>query len=300
MELTSVQRRTVEQLLDPGDGGTFPPGLDRRLQDLVEEGIERCRPPDDSPLTLWKERLNDLERCEGLFHADLAGERPPFAHNPASAAGTLAHKSIEMDVGVAEELESEILVELAAARLANDRQFGPYWESLDSIARSELAMEAVRSLEQFRASFPPVRAVRRVLAPVTELWLEARFGDGSVRVVGKVDLLLNRARAGRSTRVLIDLKGGRARTEHHEDMRLYALLHTLRTGVPPLRVATFLLASGEWLPEDVTEPLLEHAARRIVAAVRSASARAADRLPALSGGPHCVRCPRRSICPAAI
>ena len=160
-------------------------------------------------------------------------------------------------------------------------------------------MQAVRSLEQFRASFPPLRALRRELAPVTELWLEARFGGGSVRVLGKVDLLLNRAAAGRASRVLIDLKGGRARSEHPEEMRLYALLYTLRTGVPPLRVATFLLSSGDWQPEEVTEEMLERAANRLVTAVRAAARGLSGGAPLLVPGPHCRRCPRRTSCPAA-
>jgi hypothetical protein len=300
MELTSVQRRTVEELLDVGDGRAFPPGVEPELRQLIEDGIEHCRPPPDAPLVLWKERLNQLARCEGLFHADLAGERPPFAHSPASAAGTLAHRAIEVDVALAEEIEAAAVVELASSRLGRDRQFGPYWEGLDPLDRAELCMQAVRSLEQFRASFPPIRALRRALAPVTELWLEVRFGGGWVRVRGKVDLLLNPARSGRATRVLIDLKGGLARSEHPEDMRLYALLHTLRTGVPPFRVATFFLASGEWMPEDVTESSLEHAARRVVAAARSASRRAGGGRPELSPGLHCRRCPRRQVCPDAM
>ena len=53
--------------------------------------------------------------------------------------------------------------------------------------------------------------------------------------------------------------------EHVEDMRLYALLFTLRFGVPPLRVASFFLRSGECQPEDVSEEMLVRAADRVIA-----------------------------------
>jgi len=295
-----VQRRTIDQLLDVGEGRPFAPDLERELREAIEQGVGRAVQPLSEPLALSKERLNELDRCEGSFHAHLAGEGPPFVHSAASAAGTLAHRAIEMDVAVSAEVEPDRVVELASERLGSDRRFAPYWEGLDQVARAELAMQAVRSLEQFRASFPPVRALRRALAPVTELWLEARFASGRVTVRGKVDLLLNPPRPGRATRVLIDLKGGRARSEHPEDMRLYALLQTLRTGVPPGRVATFFLSSGEWMLEDVTESTLEHAAGRVVAAVGSASRRARGDPPRLVPGAHCARCPVRERCPEAV
>jgi hypothetical protein len=299
MELTAVQRRTLADLLGPGADRAFPQGLASDLREAIDDGIAPSLPLPGPPLRLWKERLNGLGRCEGLFDADLAGERPPFVHSDASAAGTLSHKSIELDVSVPHEVDADELVDRAAEHLGADRQFALHWGGLDAIGRAELRMQALRSLEQFRASFPPLRALRRELAPVTELWLEARVGGGSVRVLGKVDLLLNRSAPGRASRVLIDLKGGRARSEHHEDMRLYALLYTLRTGVPPLRVATFLLSSGEWQPEEVTEEMLERAANRVVTAVGAAARGLSGGAPLLAPGPHCLRCPRRPNCAAA-
>lgn len=300
MELTSVQRRTIDQLLDVGEGRAFAPDLEQELREAIERGILPALDPGMEPLVVSKERLNELDRCEGSFHATLAGEAPPFEHSAASAAGTLAHRAIEVDVAVGHEVEPRRVVELASERLGRDRRFAPYWERLDQLERAELAMQALRSLEQFRASFPPVHAFRRALAPLSELWFESRFANGRVKVRGKVDLVLNPARTGRATRVLIDLKGGRARSEHPEDMRLYALLHTLRTGVPPVRVATFFLSSGEWMLEDVTEPTLAHAAGRVVAAAGSASRRARGDPPNLVPGPHCARCPIRDRCPAAV
>ena len=118
-------------------------------------------------------------------------------------------------------------------------------------------------------------------------------------VRGSMIVVLNRPEPSRSTRLLLDLKSGGAWPEHPEDMRLYALLYTLRTGVPPLRVATFLLSCGEWQPEEVTEEMLERAASRVVTAVRAAARGLSGGAPILDPGPHCRRCPRRSACPAA-
>ncbi len=297
MELSAVQNRTLAGLIDAGDGVPVPVGVEGRLRDRIEGGIRDHLP--GRPLRLWKERLNDLSRCEGLFWATLTEERPPFRHTPPSAAGTLMHKAVEMDVWTGGDLDPAALAERAAGSLEHDRQFGPYWHGLDAVGRGEVLMRAVQDIELFRASFPPLRPFRRLLAPVCEQWLEASFGGGMVVVVGKVDLMLNVARPDRATRVLIDLKGGQGWGDHPEDMRLYALLYTLRYGVPPARVATFFPRSGGWQPEEVGEQLLEHAADRAIAAVRAGRRLHGGSDPRLSAGPWCPRCVRRPSCPAA-
>ena len=118
-------------------------------------------------------------------------------------------------------------------------------------------------------------------------------------VAGLKRALLNRPEPSRSTRLLLDLKSGGAWPEHPEDMRLYALLYTLRFGVPPIRVATVFLSSGEWQAEEVSEDTLVHAADRVVRVARAAAELAEGREERLTAGPYRSWCPRRSACPAA-
>jgi hypothetical protein len=126
------------------------------------------------------------------------------------------------------------------------------------------------------------------------MYVKVVLAGGRVILSGAPDLVL-----GRTRKLAIDFKSGRAWPEHPEDMRFYALLLLLRTGVPPYRVATFFLDSGEWQAEDVTEQTLERASDRVVAAARTAVELAAGRAPELRPGPYCARCPRSSGCPAA-
>jgi PD-(D/E)XK nuclease superfamily protein len=298
LQLTSVQRRTLVDLVDVGEGRAFEPGLDQRLRLRIESAIEEGGLQPRSPVRLWKERLNDLARCQGLFGALMAGEGEPFRYGLRSAEGTLVHKAIELEAGSSRALDPHELAGRAAICLEDDRQFAPYWDGLDGLDRDRLLMAAVQTLESFRTSFPPLGSLRRELVPVCEHWLEASVLGGRITVVGKVDLMLNRPDPVRSTRVLIDLKTGRAWPDHPEDMRLYALLYTLRYGVPPFRVATLFLSSGVPQAELVSEEVLEHAADRLAAAVRTSIALAAGAAPELRPGPHCGRCPRRSSCPA--
>ena len=87
---------------------------------------------------------------------------------------------------------------------------------------------------------------------------------------------------------------------HAEDLRFYALLETLRVGVPPFRVASWYLDSGHWHAEDVDEDLLAAAARRTADGVRTlVDLRLGRRPPAVSPGPVCTWCPARETCPGA-
>ncbi len=72
-------------------------------------------------------------------------------------------------------------------------------------------------------------------------------------------------------KVLIDLKTGGFSPVHVDDLRFYALVEAMKVGVPPRRVATHYLESGNLVPEDVTEPLLMSAAARVVDAVNAGS-----------------------------
>ena len=296
LELTPVQRRTLVDLIDAGDGAPAPDGLEERLRLRIEDGIQPYL--GGSPIRLSKERVNDLARCEGLFQSWVAGEAEPFRYGFRSAQGTLVHKAIEIEIGSRAWLDPHELAERSVLTLESDGPFTSFWEELDAIDRDRLLMATVQVLESFRASFPPLAGLRRMLAPVCEHWLEASFAGGAVAVIGKVDLVLNRPDSTRATRVLVDLKTGRAWPDHPEDMRLYALLYTLRYGIPPYRVATLFLSSGVPQAELVDERLLEHAADRVVSAVRTAfELRARSRAPTLHAGRHCGRCPRRIECP---
>jgi hypothetical protein len=164
-------------------------------------------------------------------------------------------------------------------------------------------MEGARTLELFRATLPPLRPLRRELAPSTEWHVRSELLGGALVLSGQLDLVLGAASAAepnRATRLAIDLKTGRAWPEHAEDMRFYALLLALRFGVPPYRVATLYLDSGEWQAEDVDARVLDRAADRVIEAVRAAAAsQGGHRLP-LRPGPYCSWCPRVATCPSAL
>ena len=293
MELTSTQRRTLEQLIGVGP----PPGYDPELAGQIRHSIERrldasgVLAGEGEPIWLGKQRLNDRDRCEGLFEAALLREGPPFQHSAPTAAGGLFHKAIELDIATSRAFDPRSVSERAARRLGDtDDAFGAFWRELDPFAKAELVVESGRRLTMFRDSFPPLP---RRWAPQPELLARVRLAGGRVVLSALPDLVL-----GCSRRLLIDFKSGRLWPDHAEDMRFYALVFLLRTGVPPYRVATFFLDSGEWQPEEVSEQMLSRAADRVVHSATTAHALRSGRPADLRPGPHCAWCPRRTGCPA--
>jgi len=301
MQLTDPQRRTLDQLIGTDERPVFPADLPQRLRDRIEEASRGLDVAD--VLWLGKERLNDLARCEGTFWSKLSGEGPPFAHSRATAIGVVQHRAIEVIVGAREDLDPREAAELAADRTAErEDRFAEYWRDLDRHEQDDVLMEVTRRTTLFEGSFPPLRELRRELAPITELPMKAELLGGALVVSGKVDLCLgspDRTQPMRARRLLIDLKTGGAYPEHAEDNRAYALLHTLRFGVPPYRVASFFLEGGTWQAEDVHEDLLFHAAERVIAAARAAASLRAGREPVLTPGRWCAWCPRFAECPSA-
>jgi len=300
MQLTEPQQRTLDQLIGT-ERPIFPTDLPQRLRDRIEEAARGLELGD--PLWLGKERLNDLDRCEGTFWSKLTGEGPAFAHSRATAVGVVQHRAIEVVVGARDPLEPHDAASIAATRTADrEERFAEYWRDLGPPDQDDLLMEVARRTALFEGSFPPLRDLRRELAPLVELPMKAELLGGSLVVSGKVDLVIgrpDRIQPMRAQRLLIDLKTGGAYPEHAEDNRAYALLHTLRFGVPPYRVASFFLEGGTWQVEDVHEELLFHAADRVISAARSAAALRGGREPALTPGRWCAWCPRFDLCPSA-
>ena len=301
MELTDPQRRTLEQLIGTDPRPTFPGDLSQRLRDRIEDAVRELELRD----TLWlgKEKLTDHGRCEGKFTASISGEAPPFEHSVKSAAGVLSHKAVEVEVGARDELDVHTIAETAADRLVErEERFAEYWRGLPSADRDDVLMEVARRMTMFQSSFPPLKELRRELTPISEMPLRAELLGGALILSGRIDLVLgapDRLEPLRATRLAIDLKTGSAYPEYPEDLRFYALLMTLRFGVPPYRVASLFLESGEWQAEDVGEQALQHAADRVIAAARAAGALWNGREPTLTPGVYCGWCPRVEVCPAA-
>src|SRR5437763_6367287 len=182
MDLTPVQRRTVEVLRRPQPA--FPDEFVEDFRGDLERRLAEIDPPER--VVLAKGRLNLLARCEGSFAADLAGEREAFAHRRDTTVGSIAHRAAQADVARRREAEPQELVGYALDRMLEDRALALFWADLAELERSELLAAAVRQLVLFREMFRPLDPSWQ---PLPELPMTGRLLGNRVTLRGRPDLV---------------------------------------------------------------------------------------------------------------
>ncbi len=294
---TPTQLRVVAELFArDGQRPTFEPDLGRELSRLLEEGVgplvADVQPED--PVWVSKRALGQVHSCEGWYAAELEA---PFEWSAPAARGSVAHKAVELSVTLRSHPAPLDLVDIAVERLIeSDKSLGAWLLDADPAVLAQVRGDAADWVVKFEDTFPPLK---RAWRPRLESAMTVELCGGRVVLRGKVDLALGKA-AGTTARVLIvDFKTGRPQPVHAEDLRFYALLETIRVGVPPYRLATFSLDSGTWVAEDVDEAVLLSAARRTVDAVAKLVSLGDGRTPSLRPGAACRWCPAASTCTAA-
>lgn len=264
--LTPVQQEVLDQL-----GSTARPRFRDDLRDHLTAELTDALTPlvaaRREPLVVTKHKLALVHACETRFLAD---QLAPFTWSPNAARGVVAHKAVELLVGWPRAPIPLDLVDAAIASLERDEHpssVGSYLASLGDGERAELVAGANDRVAAFLETFPPLQ---RQWRPVTEARVRADLCQDLVRLHGKIDLSLGFARNGNEAgKVLIDLKTGGPQPAHVDDLRFYALLDTLRAGVPPRLLVNYYLDAGRPRSEAVTEDLLWSAARRLVDGVRA-------------------------------
>lgn len=298
--LTPAQDQVVEHLLAFGQPRpTYAEDLAVRLLDLLEDGLapvlDRLGPME---LAVNKGALAQVHACESHH---LAESEAPFEWSVASARGTVAHRALELSVFRPGPKTTPLeLVDEAINRLV---QAGDDWTPRDFLRGADPAeLAEVRGgacdvVTKFQECFPPLAAAWR---PRLESACRVELGATQVVLRAKVDLALGRP-VGHEGRVLIvDVKTGRPYPTHLDDLRYYALLETLRSRVPPFRVASYYLESARWQAEDITEDVLVVAAHRVIDGVtKLADLRLGLRAPTTTPGPSCTYCRLRDGCPGA-
>jgi len=278
----------------PHERPEFDPRLRAELRAELQERLApvAARVPVGEVLWVSKHLLSSVHGCEGMF---LAQEAEDFAWSPQTARGTVSHKAIELSISWRGDPSAGELVDEAIARLiAGGDRLADYLGGLGEGERAELHGEAVERTAMFLECFPRLEARWR---PVAESRLRADLNDDKIVLSGKVDLTVGRPEGTRAGKVLIDLKTGGFAPAHRDDLRFYALIETLRLGVPPRLLATYYLDGGRLQGELVSEALLGTALERVVDGADAAVALKHDgREPHLRAGPPCRWCPRLDDC----
>lgn len=276
----------------PRFGPEVADGLRRDLEEAlapVAGGL------DGDPLWVTKQALAQVHACEGHYRS----EQEAFDWNPRTATGTVVHKALHLLISARGEVAPLDVVDHAIAAFDDDTRRsspGTWLRQASELELAELRALANEAVVKYLECWPPLPA-RWV--PRTETGLGADLCGGRVVLRGKVDLALGIARGDEARVLIVDLKTGRSQPHRHlDDLRFYALVQTLRVGVPPFRVASYYLDTATFHAEDVTTELLETTARRTVDAVAK-MARLLDHaaVPAITPGPTCRWCRVAAECP---
>ena len=162
----------------------------------------------------------------------------------------MVHKAIELSVNWrGAQLPADIVDEALASLEHSEQGIGEFVQNLHEADRAQLRSDAVSMLTAFAECWPPLK---REWRPVAESKVRLELFDARVVLQGKIDLTLGRATGLRAGKVLIDLKSGTGRPHHLDDLRFYAVIETIRMGVPPRLLASYYLDQGLFHTEDVT------------------------------------------------
>jgi hypothetical protein len=291
-----AQRAVIDLLgRDASSGAVFDEDIGRQLEDELEAALLplAAEITPDRPLWIGKHQLSTVHGCETQHVAEAAR---PFEWSIPVARGSVAHRAIELGVNWQGEPSPQMLVDEALARLIEEQTqgLGAFLGGLTSAHRADLRSQAVARVAAFEECFPPLK---REWRPVTESRVRVELCGSRIVLAGKTDLTLGRARGMTAGKVIIDLKSGRVAAGHRDDLRFYALLETIKLGVPPRKLASYYLETGRAHPEEVSAPLLQAAVRRTADGVGKIVALAGGaRSPTTTPGPPCAWCPVLATC----
>ncbi len=289
-EMSPLQRDTLAMLRRGDEPVTFDPAFVASIRTDIEESFtgfhERMG---KSTIFMTKHRIASALGCE-VQHMN----EDEFVWKPAVAGGQIAHRAIQLLLNWRGDPSSAELVDEAIARLSDEeRGLGDWIAGQSQADIADLRSIATDKVIKFRECFPPID---QRYAPTTESSIRWPV-EGPIVLSGRSDLTIGRAIGSESRKVIIDLKAGRVAPAHREDLRFYALIETLRTHVPPRKLASFYLAAGSAVVEDVTERVLLAASRRTLDAIDAEIALTIEkREPVKRPGASCNWCPLLGGC----
>jgi len=295
--LTPRQVRTLDELLaigaerpgaDPALVGELSARLESSAQTAVANWTERS-------LYLTKSQYLSSLRCEGELLANARAAKSGL--HAATVAGTVAHRAVQLSYTHPLRPIAEYVKQAVVGARSSDPEIDDWWAKLPLAEQSDLTMQITSKVTNFLDDFPPLDPG---WSPRFEEPISAKIGK--LTLASRADLLIGRPRGDlRQTMLLIDLKTGALKDEHLDEAHFYALVATLRYGVPPWRSLVYSLASGEYTEPDITADILLETAEKVGRAVLAiVDVLTERRTPTLQPGNQCRWCPAKNDCDAAL
>ncbi len=332
--LNPVQESVLAVLEVPADQRpVFPRDIRITAKERLEDAINDKAPKladGDHEVFFNKHRLSGVLGCEEKF---LAERFHKFEWNTKNAVGTVSHKALElafnMEGGInandlADAAVEQLVMDAVEQMMSDNESMAAFLQDCSEADMATLKSGVVERVSKIVECFPPIN---NSMNPVTETRLAGTLLGGKVRLSGVVDLVLNPG-AGEpagakeavedgeswsdksdgdksaeaddglvANKVIIDFKTGWQQPNHRDDLRFYALLETMRSGVPPRLLMSLYLDDGDLSVEEVSQELLDATIRRVADAIGRHQELTQDKTtPKKNTGPPCNWCTLQVEC----
>lgn len=293
-ELNPQQRDVRDELLLYGQSRPTPDReLGRTLRHRAIEELTALATGLDPAdwIRVDKHRLSQAHTCTGYLRARSTED---FTWSIANVRGKVLHRALEGLIMSAYRRAPLELAHAAIDELAEDddeRTPGPFLATVSAGDRQDLARDVNDLVVKFVADWPPVLAgwSPRVESPI-------KLAFGPIHLQAQFDLALGVPLGDEARTFIVDFKSGWTQTDHQQEVRFYGLMETLRSRVPPYRVATYYLDSGEYTFDDVDEDLLHATVDWMVEGVRRIILARSDDPVTYEPSAACRWCPGRHDC----
>jgi hypothetical protein len=193
----------------------------------------------------------------------------PSYSSLARVRGVLINQLLRL-LSVGLELEDAFGESLLAWRAeVGTNDLTAFVDQLDDDERARLATDVTAHGVTLQRSLGPLSSY---WLPRTSLRAYQRLGGGNVVLRDAIDLMVGTTTTEEASVALLDLTTSTLGESHERVMRYHALVQTLRTGVVPLRSATFSTSTGDLWCVDVDEELLMRSVHDVIDVVSSLKA----------------------------
>ncbi|HSL57394.1 MAG TPA: hypothetical protein VK866_06090 [Acidimicrobiales bacterium] len=270
----------------PVDGAVLDE-LRAELESVAAE-VTAHLPPDALPLRAPKDRLARVLACERHVLATLGHREIGEAMVRGAALDHVVGRHVLGGAG----LDPAVEVAREGLRVGGADDLLRWWDDQPADVDTALREHLERAAELLVDGWGPIDPA---WWPRPQVEASVVLAEGAVVCSGRFDLLLGGPVAGLPG-VLVEVKSGRARPAHRDDLLWYALLTGLRFGWAPALVATWSAADDGLVPLPVSEGALRAAARRGTDGLVRLAELAAGRAPEERAGPLCGWCPDLDRC----
>lgn len=292
--LTPRQVKTLNNLISIGaERPVASSTLARDLEELIKKGTESAiKKWTEKSLYFTKSQYVSMLKCEGAVKA-YATIQQDSSIPIQVIVGVISHRAVQLSyTHPGREMAEYVKQSIKGARTA-DGKIDDWFATASQSDQSDVIMQSTSKVTNFSDDWP---RLEEAWSPRFEEPLSSKIGNLTLSC--RADLVLGRPRADlRQTMMLVDLKSGNLKPEHEEEANFYALVSTLRHGVPPWRSLIYSLSSGEYSQPDVTEETLFNTARNVIQKVNSyIEVMVEEREPLLAPGEQCKYCPIVESC----